>query len=184
MKTLFKTCLVVTLAASLAAVFAGSALAAPYGPAQGKITGVMDSSALQTPSAQGPVVALAPDLVLECIVCPKLALQPGTDAGATPGGSPQETPELPEDPEEPPLKPGDDDAPGDDEDGSVNSGGSETPATPETPEVTTEPEQPQVSTSKLPNTGTKLMLIALAAIGMVGGAPLVGMWVDNRLNKQ
>jgi hypothetical protein len=163
----------------LTAMLAGSASGAPTIPIH---EAVLDQFQPVSPAVSRGY-AIAPEVLLECIACPYLGpVNPTPAAGedSTPlkeveviGAVPQEVTDKPDAPVTPEVP--------------------ETPATPETPNIPATPEEPEtppvsteqppVTSSKLPNTGTRLILLALGALALIGAAPMVGKWADYRRNK-
>jgi hypothetical protein len=189
MKAFAKTFLVALVIAGAVGIFAGMAVAAPAeGPAS------KDQYRLE-PTGYFEAIQIQPQLlvdVLQCDTCPEATETDPEAASVTvkevelSGPVPHEvvdTPEIPATPETPdnPDKPDTPDTP-DNPDTPATPEIPMTPEEPETPPVTE--EEPPATSSKLPNTGTRVLFLALAALALIGAAPFAGMWIDARLNNK
>lgn len=161
MKALFKTSMIVVAAAGIMALAAGTALAKPansniYQPGQNTMK--IDPQAvvsMQELAANGQLVPVddADENVVppdeQCASCPA----PGDDSN------------IPDNPGDENLD-GGQDQPG-------TPGNLDTPDTPQQPATTQTVETPKVTETKLPNTGTQLVL--LAGLGLTLAAVALGV---------
>ncbi|MBI5870017.1 MAG: LPXTG cell wall anchor domain-containing protein [Actinobacteria bacterium] len=174
MTALFKNSIMMVLAAGILLISAGSALAAPgdaYYPGQNLQIDPETAAQLQDMIESGQLQLAAPDEDEDYIVPPD---EPADDG------------QVPEDEDEgvEPGEPGDEPVPGDDEPGFDNPGDSDNPDNPDNPgnpDVSGTPpvtDQPPATTgtpgasSKLPNTGSHLLILAGLGLALAGAAVL------------
>lgn len=183
MTALFKNSIMMVLAAGILLIAAGSALAAPgdaYYPGQNLQIDPETAARLQDMIESGQLRLAVPDEDEDYIEPP--------DEPADDGQGPNDEDEGVE-----PGEPGDEPVPGDDEPGFDNPDDSDNPDNPDnldnpgnpdasgTPPATDQPPAatgtPGASSSKLPNTGSHLLVIAGLGLALAGAAVAVRRFV-------